>query len=91
MRVAGPSSRRGLTASLAGRGTCGLSAGAQIAPAATANEEAQIMKLAIVRWYPVLLLRNALGRFMALRVPVTSPRRHRGTRPTILPVQLTLF
>ena len=92
MWAAGPSRSWGLTASLAGRGTCGLSAGAQIAPAATANEGAKTMKRTADRWYPVLLLRNALGRFMSLRVPqVRKPRRRRTTRPTIPAVQLALF
>jgi hypothetical protein len=50
MRAAGLSSREGLTASLAGRGTYGLSAGAQIAPAATANEGAKTKKQAAARW-----------------------------------------
>ena len=81
-----------MTASLAGRGTCGLSAGAQNAPAATANEGAKTMKQTTYRWYPVLLLRNALGRFMALRVPqVHKSRRHRTTKPVIPAVQLALF
>jgi hypothetical protein len=72
---------------------CGLSAGAQIAPAATANEGAKTMKQTAARWYPVLLLRNALGRFMSLRVPqVHKPRRSRTTRrPAIPTVQLALF
>jgi hypothetical protein len=81
-----------LTASLAGRGSWCLSAGAQIAPAATANEGAKTMKQTAARWYPVLLLRNALGRFMSLRVPqVRKPRRRRTTRPAIATVQLALF
>jgi hypothetical protein len=81
-----------LTASLAGRGTCGLSAGAQNAPAATANEEAKTMKPTAARWYPALLLRNALGRFMAPRVPrVRKTRRRRTKRPAIAAIQLALF
>ena len=81
-----------MTASLAGRGSCGLSAGAQIAPAATANEGADTMNRTAARWYPLLLLRNALGRFMALRVPpVRWPRRRRFTKPAITVVQLALF
>ena len=47
-----------MTASLAGRGSWCLSAGAQITPAATANEGAKTMKRTAARWYPVLLLRN---------------------------------
>ena len=44
------------------------------------------------RWYPVLVLRNALGRFMALRVPqLRKPRRRRIVRPAIVAVQLALF
>jgi hypothetical protein len=50
------------------------------------------MKQAAARWYPVLLLRNAFGRFMALRVThVRKPRRRRTTRPAIAAVQLALF
>jgi hypothetical protein len=82
----------GLTASLAGRGTCGLSAGAQITPAATTNQGAKTMKRTTARCYPVLLLRNTLGRFMSLRVPqVHKPRRRRITRPAIVITQLALF
>ena len=81
-----------MTASLAGRGTYGLSAGAHIAPAATANQGAKTMKRTAARWYPVLLLRNTLGRFMALRVPrVHRPRRRRVSAPAIPTVQLALF
>ncbi len=50
------------------------------------------MNLTIARWYPVLLLRNALGRFMALRIPCPSkPRRRRFIRPATAAVQLALF
>jgi hypothetical protein len=50
------------------------------------------MNLTAARWYPILLLRNALGRFMALRVPRASkPRRRRRTVPTITAIQLALF
>jgi hypothetical protein len=50
------------------------------------------MKRTAARWYPVLLLRNALGRFMSLRVPqVRKPRYRRTTRPAIPAVQLALF
>ena len=81
-----------MTASLAGRGSWCLSAGAQIAPAATANEGAKTMKQTDARWYPVLLLRNALGRFMALRVPqVLKPQRRRTSGPAIAAVQLKLL
>jgi hypothetical protein len=73
-------------------GTCGLSAGAQNAPAATANEGPEPVNLTAARWYPVLLLRNALGRFMSLRVSSPSkPRRHRSPRPIVTAVQLALF
>ena len=41
---------------------------------------------------PVLLLRNALGRFMALRVPqATKPRRRPRRRPVVAAIQLALF
>jgi hypothetical protein len=44
------------------------------------------------RWYPVLLLRNALGRFMALRVPqVRRPRLRRPAVTTIEVIQIALF
>jgi hypothetical protein len=50
------------------------------------------MKQTAARWYPVILLRNALGRFMSLRVPqVRKPQPRRITRPTIPAVQLALF
>ena len=50
------------------------------------------MKRTATRWYPVLLLRNALGRFMALRIPqLCKPQRRRISRPAIVAVQLTLF
>jgi hypothetical protein len=81
-----------VTASLAGRGSWCLSAGAQIAPAATANKGAKTMKRTAARWYPVLLLRNALGRFMSLRVPqVRKPRHRRVNRRATPGVQLALF
>jgi hypothetical protein len=81
-----------VTASLAGRGSWCLSTGAQNAPAATANEGANTMKQIAARWYPVLLLRNALGRFMSLRVhQVFKPRRRRATRQAIPAAQLALF
>jgi hypothetical protein len=44
------------------------------------------------RWYPVLLLRNALGRFMALRTPQVAKPHHRPhRRPVVAAVQLALF
>ena len=44
------------------------------------------------RWYPVLLLRNALGRLMTLRVPrIRRPRRRRVRALAIPAVQLALF
>ena len=50
------------------------------------------MKPTAARWYPVLLFRNALGRFMALRVPqLRKPRRRSIRRPAIPAVQLALF
>ena len=51
------------------------------------------MNLTAVRWYPVLLMRNALGRFMSLRVPRVPVRRTRRPRATtrIQAVQLALF
>jgi hypothetical protein len=50
------------------------------------------MKPTAARWYPVLLLRNALGRFMSLRVSqVRGPRRRRIYRPSISAAQLALF
>ena len=49
------------------------------------------MKRTAARWYPVLLLPNALGRFMALRVPQVRKPRRRTTRPAIPAVQLALF
>jgi hypothetical protein len=50
------------------------------------------MKRTAARWYPILLLRNALGRFMSLRVPqVRKPRRRRITRPATGVTQLALF
>jgi hypothetical protein len=73
-------------------GTCGLSAGAQNAPAATANEGPEPVNLSAARWYPILLLRNALGRFMALRINRPSkPRRRHSPRPVATTVQLVLF
>jgi hypothetical protein len=50
------------------------------------------MKPTAARWYPVLLLRNVLGRFMSLRVPkVAKPRRRRITRPAIAATRLSLL
>jgi hypothetical protein len=56
------------------------------------QRRAKTMKRTANRWYPVLLLRNALGRFMSLRVTqVRKPRPRRIMRPTIPAVQLGLF
>lgn len=46
----------------------------------------------LTRWYPVLLLRNALGRFMVLRIaPEGKPRRRRSPRSGVVAVQVALF
>jgi len=49
--------------------------------------------LAVRRWYPLLLLRDARGRFASLRVAVAGARRvRRARRPMVVqPVQLVLF
>lgn len=52
------------------------------------------MKHTITRWYPILLLRDALGRFAKLRTAQPGkPRKRRPRRPRIqiAPVQLALF
>ena len=41
------------------------------------------MNRTVSRWYPVLPLRNAVGRFMALRVPV-APRKPRRRRSIVV-------
>lgn len=53
------------------------------------------MRQTVTRWYPVLLLRDALGRFVSLRVPrpPASPRRRRRPPLSVVftGVQLALF
>lgn len=67
-------------------------AGAEKHPRREANQEAA-MKTTITRWYPVLLLRDVLGRFMTLRaVPAPKKAKPRGVRrPRLAAVQLVLF
>jgi hypothetical protein len=49
--------------------------------------------LTVRRWYPLLLLRDARGRFASLRVAVAAARRvRRMRRPVVVQaVQLVLF
>jgi hypothetical protein len=46
----------------------------------------------VTRWYPALLLRDALGRFMKLRVPGPRRPRPRVRRVSVInSAQLVLF
>jgi hypothetical protein len=50
------------------------------------------MSRTLTRWYPILLMRNALGRFMALRIlSPSNPPRRRTTPPANAAIQLILF
>lgn len=52
------------------------------------------MKHTITRWYPILLMRDALGRFAKLRTAQPAkPQKRRPRRPRIqvAAVQLVLF
>ena len=92
----GPSVRTGWTASLPEGGTSGASVGALPRPHRHLNSWGHPRNLTATarRWYPLLLLRDARGRFARLRRPVTSPtpaRRPRRPRVRIEAVQLALF
>ena len=50
------------------------------------------MTRTLTRWYPVLLMRDALGRFMQLRAAASRRLRPRSRRASaITSIQLALF
>jgi hypothetical protein len=68
-------------------------AGAGRRPHREANQEAD-MNRTISRWYPVLIMRDALGRFARLREALSPrPARRPSTRRRVqmVAVQLVLF
>jgi hypothetical protein len=69
-------------------------AGAEKAPPPHANQEATMTRT-LTRWFPILLLRDALGRFMRVRVDqgpeVKRSTRRRSVRRMVAAVQLVLF
>lgn len=83
-----------LTLSLAGRGDPRRRWGHTTAPTSTSTHGGAAMSITSSRWYPVLLLRDALGRFVSLRAPKPpKPRRPRRPRLSVAytGIQLLLF
>ncbi len=84
-----------MTASLPGGGTSVAKVGARPPPTSASTTRGPPMNLTTRRWYSVLLLRDALGRFTSLRQqPAPQPRpvrRPRRPRVRLEAVQLVLF